>query len=86
MVAFGCPPRRIKHWYGENSLQAYDKAYSMVGSTLRAEMTMQNPEEFKVYRHPEGHQRVLSDGTDYAKGSPICTAGRRFVRRPMNDI
>jgi hypothetical protein len=26
----------------------------MVGSTLRAEMTMQNPEEFKVYRHPEG--------------------------------
>lgn len=45
---------RIKHWYGENSLKAYDKAYSVVGSTLRAEMTMHNPEECKVYRHPEG--------------------------------
>lgn len=48
------PGARIKHWYGKNSLKAYDKAYTAVGSTLRAEMTMQDPESFKVYRRPEG--------------------------------
>jgi hypothetical protein len=48
------PGARIKHWYGNNSLKAYDKAYTAVGSTLRAEMTMQDPELFKVYRRPEG--------------------------------
>ena len=48
------PGARIKHWYAKNSLKAYDKAYTVVGSTLRAEMAMQDPESFKVYRHPEG--------------------------------
>jgi hypothetical protein len=48
------PGTRIKHWYGSNSIKAYDKAYDTVGSTLRAEMTMQEPEQFKVYRRPEG--------------------------------
>jgi len=48
------PGARIKHWYGSNSLKTYDKAYADVGSTLRAEMTMQDPELFKVYRRPEG--------------------------------
>jgi hypothetical protein len=45
---------RIKHWYAKNSVKAYDKAYTQMGSTLRAEMTMQDPEGFKVYRRPEG--------------------------------
>src|SRR6185295_9557653 len=48
------PGARIKHWYGSNSLKTYDKAYADVGSTLRVEMTMQDPELFKVYRRPEG--------------------------------
>ena len=48
------PGSRVKHWYGSNSLKAYDKAYSEAGSTFRAEMTMQDPEPFKVYRRPEG--------------------------------
>lgn len=48
------PGVRIKHWYGINSLKAYDKAYSPLGSILRAEVTLQDPECFKVYRHPEG--------------------------------
>lgn len=48
------PGTRIKHWYAGNSLKAYDKAYAAVGSTFRTEMTMQNPESFKVYRRPEG--------------------------------
>lgn len=45
---------RIKHWYASNSVKAYDKAYTELGSTLRVEMTMQDPEGFKVYRRPEG--------------------------------
>lgn len=48
------PGARRKHFYGSNSLKAYDKAYSSVGSTLRVEMTMQDPEMFQVYRRPEG--------------------------------
>jgi hypothetical protein len=48
------PGTRVKHWYGNNSLKGYDKAYAATGSTFRAEMTMQDPESFKVYRHPEG--------------------------------
>jgi hypothetical protein len=48
------PGTRIKHWYGSNSVKAYDKAYSTAGSTLRAEVTVQDPELFKVFRRPEG--------------------------------
>jgi hypothetical protein len=44
---------RIKHRYNENSVKLYDKAYTVVGSVLRAELTMQNPEDFRVYRRPE---------------------------------
>lgn len=45
---------RIKHRYNHNSVKLYDKAYTPVGSVLRAELTMQDPEGFKVYRRPEG--------------------------------
>ena len=45
---------RIKHRYGDNSVKLYDKAYTSAGSVLRAELTMQRPEEFQVYRRPEG--------------------------------
>ena len=49
---------RIKHRYNHNSVKLYDKAYTPSGSVLRAEMTMNHPQDFKVYRplasHPEG--------------------------------
>lgn len=45
---------RIKHRYGDNSVKLYDKAYTPAGSVLRAELTMQRPEEFQVYRRIEG--------------------------------
>jgi hypothetical protein len=45
---------RIKHRYGDNSVKLYDKAYMPLGSVLRAELTMQRPEEFQVYRRIEG--------------------------------
>lgn len=73
------PGARIKHWYGENSLKAYDKAYSTAGSTLRAEMTMQNPEDFKVYRHPESEPdkpmrwyRLRKGVADLQRRAEIC--------------
>jgi hypothetical protein len=44
---------RIKHRYNDNSVKLYDKAYTPMGSVLRAELTMQNPEDFKVFRSSE---------------------------------
>jgi hypothetical protein len=81
------PGTRIKHWYGENSLKAYDKAYSVVGSALRAEMTMQNPEDFKVYRHPEGEPdspmrwyRLRKGVADLHRRAEICQkANERYL-------
>jgi len=46
---------RIKHRYNRNSVKLYDKAYTPLGSVLRVEMTMDNPEDFQVYRRVEGH-------------------------------
>lgn len=46
---------RIKHRYNRNSVKVYDKAYTPQGSVLRTEMTMDNPEDFTVYRRVEGH-------------------------------
>jgi hypothetical protein len=44
---------RVKHWLNGNSLKCYDKA-----SVLRVELTLNNPDDFKVYRptgsEPEG--------------------------------
>jgi hypothetical protein len=41
---------RIKHWVKNNSVKAYNKA----GSVLRVETTMNNTDEFKVFRTKEG--------------------------------
>jgi hypothetical protein len=81
------PGVRIKHWYGKNSLKAYDKAYTVVGSTLRAEMTMQDPETFKVYRHPEGQPespqrwyRLRQGVADLQRRAEICQkANERYL-------
>lgn len=45
---------RIKHGYNGNSVKLYDKAYTPQGSLVRTELTMQNPEDFKVFRSREG--------------------------------
>jgi len=45
---------RIKHSVDGNSVKAYDKAFTVVGSVLRAEATMQQTEGFRVYRRKEG--------------------------------
>ena len=45
---------RIEHRYNDSFVKLYDKAYTPVGSVLRAETTMADPGDFKVYRRPEG--------------------------------
>jgi len=45
---------RIKHSVEGNSVKAYGKALTVVGSILRVETTVTQPEEFKVYRRKEG--------------------------------
>jgi hypothetical protein len=45
---------RIKHGVNRNSVKLYDKAYTAVGSVLRAEATINNVADLRVYRPVEG--------------------------------
>jgi hypothetical protein len=45
---------RIKHRLNTNSVKLYDKAFTVVGSVLRAEGTLNTVEDFRVYRPKEG--------------------------------
>lgn len=45
---------RIKHRLGGNSIKLYDKAYAQQGAVLRAEITINAPELFRVYRATSG--------------------------------
>lgn len=45
---------RIKHYIDGNSLKAYDKAYTPVGSILRLEPTINEVAPFRSYRPKEG--------------------------------
>jgi len=49
---------RIKHSVNGNSVKLYDKAFTDAGSVLRAETTIQNVRDFRVFRAKEGE----SDG------------------------
>jgi len=59
---------RIKHHVDGNSVRLYDKAFTVVGSVLRVEATMQETAGFRVYRRKEGDRtgqkawRVLRRG------------------------
>jgi hypothetical protein len=45
---------RVKHSLNRNSVKLYDKAYTPKGSVLRAEATIHNGDDFRVYRRKEG--------------------------------
>lgn len=47
---------RIKHRLGKNSIKLYDKAYTELGAVLRPEVTINAPEQFRVFRHKTGQQ------------------------------
>jgi hypothetical protein len=48
---------RIKHRVNGNSVKLYDKAYTPKGSVLRAEATIHNAHDFRVYRRKEGDRK-----------------------------
>src|SRR6266852_5390935 len=48
---------RIKHSVNGNSVKLYDKAFTAVGSVLRAETTIHQGGEFRVFRRKEGDAR-----------------------------
>ncbi len=48
---------RIKHRVNGNSVKLYDKAFTAVGSVLRAETTIHQGGEFRVFRRKEGEAR-----------------------------
>lgn len=48
---------RIKHSINGNSVKLYDKAYTPQGSVLRAEATIHNGDDFRVYRRKEGDRK-----------------------------
>ena len=48
---------RVKHSVNGNSLKLYDKAYTPKGSVLRAETTIHNGDDFRVYRRKEGDRK-----------------------------
>jgi hypothetical protein len=48
---------RIKHSVNGNSVKLYDKAFTAVGSVLRAETTIHHGGEFRVYRRKEGDSK-----------------------------
>lgn len=45
---------RIKHSVNGNSVKLYDKAFTVAGSVLRAETTIQNGSDLRVFRAKEG--------------------------------
>src|SRR5438874_12374025 len=45
---------RIKHRLNSNSVKLYDKAFTELGSVLRAEGTLNDVSDFRVYRPREG--------------------------------
>ena len=45
---------RIKHRLGKNSIKLYDKAYADCGAVLRPEVTINDPGQFRVFRHKTG--------------------------------
>jgi hypothetical protein len=45
---------RLKHYVNGNSVKLYDKAFTAVGNVLRFETTIQNADDFRVFRPKEG--------------------------------
>jgi len=75
---------RIKHTVNGNSVKLYDKAFTAVGSVLRAEATLQNTDDLRVYRPREGIRKGCWLGGGCDAGLPICIAERRFRSKPQS--
>lgn len=71
---------RIKHWVGSNSVKMYDKHPCV----LRVETTINDTDQFRVYRRPEGRPRAKRSWQRLRKG--VADLQRRAeVSRRSND-
>src|SRR6266849_3815949 len=59
---------RIKHRVNSNAVKAYDKAYTADRAVLRAETTLNNVSDLKVYRPKEGGPEEEKDWRPLRKG------------------
>jgi hypothetical protein len=81
---------RVKHTVDGNSVKLYDKAFTAVGSVLRAEATRQRTDGYRVYRRKEGDQtgpktwRVLRRGV--ADASRRAAVSERAVERYLDAL
>lgn len=62
---------RVKHWVNNNSVKMYNKA----GNVLRTETTINQPREFKVFRHPNDDLERPPSWQKMRKG--VCDLHRR---------
>jgi hypothetical protein len=73
---------RVKHWLNHNSIKLYDK-----GSVLRPEVTINDPEDFRVFRPKEGdpdgpkawRQMRLGVADLYRRGEVCQAANERYL-------
>jgi len=59
---------RIKHRVNSNAVKAYDKAYTAARAVLRAETTLNNVSDLKVYRPKEGGPEEEKEWRPMRKG------------------
>ena len=73
------PGVRVKYWVNKNSLKLYDK-----GSVLRSEVTINEPDEFKVYRQSEADPKG-SKSWRVLRRSVVDMPRRAEVSRAANE-
>jgi hypothetical protein len=72
---------RIKHSINGNPVKLYDKAYTPVGSVLRAEMTMHNGADIRVSGATQAMEGTPGAGATSVLLRRQCSAGGRQPRR-----
>ena len=77
---------RIKHSVNGNSVKLYDKAFTAVGSVLRAETTIHHGGEFRVYRRKEGDSQGKKSWRVLRGGVADLTAVQRFPNEQQSAI
>ena len=77
--------RRLKQRCHHNSLKAYEKAYTPVGSVLRIETTLNDPTDFKVFRPKEGGPAEELAWRPLRKGVADLYRRFNFTHDPRTD-
>ena len=78
---------RIKHRMNHNSLKVYDKAYTDESAVLRAEMTMNDEADFRVFRPKEGDKEKEDKEADPqgAAGAAGAQSAECQCRKPGDN-